>query len=595
MMDRSLQSGRIIRNTFYAQFLSYLIASLTATLGSLIDGVIIGQYFGVESIAAFGIVNPLILVLSLMGPILASGARSRFVWLIGSGKSREAQNVFSLSCILAGGVAAVVSVAAIALSGPIVFLLGARGNAASLLPMAQAYLIAIAIGMPFRSVMWILWAFVPIDNDRGLPIFASVVMTVSNVLLDFTVVFLGGGTFGLGLATSLSYLLAFLTLLFHFLKKNTFVRFSFKGISIKETKKMLEEGTPTAIHQLGNTARGIFMNHLLVIVAGTTAIASYSVYGHAESLMLPLAAGIADTVSAIVGILTGEEDRPMIKILFQTSVRASFLFTTLLAALFFLFAPQFASLFVKNDAEALRLSIRAVRAYAIGMPLHGLNLIYKDYLHGIGKIKLAAASGFLTECGFLILTASILVKYIGADAVWFAFPITQILMLVYFIVLIVVGSCRLGIRSGGIWNKMLLLPDRFDVKKENCLDRTVTTMKEVSELSCEVWNFCDAHGCDKRRRYMMSLAVEEMVGNVILHGFSKDTKLHSVDVRVMCKGDDYIIRIRDDCRIFDPVNRLKLYSDEDPSHHIGLRLTIKTAKKVRYTSVLKLNNLFIKV
>ena len=39
------------------------------------------------------------------------------------------------------------------------------------------------------------------------------------------------------------------------------------------------------------------------------------------------------------------------------------------------------------------------------------------------------------------------------------------------------------------------------------------------------------------------LAAEEMVVNVIDHGFSKDKKDHSVDVRVVCKNDEVILRI----------------------------------------------------
>ena len=93
----------------------------------------------------------------------------------------------------------------------------------------------------------------------------------------------------------------------------------------------------------------------------------------------------------------------------------------------------------------------------------------------------------------------------------------------------------------------------------------------------------------------MSLAIEEMTGNIIEHGFSKDNKPHSIDVRVMYKEGEYIIRIRDDCLIFDPVKQLELYSDDDPTHHIGLRMIIGTAMVVRYTNILKLNNLFIRV
>ena len=93
----------------------------------------------------------------------------------------------------------------------------------------------------------------------------------------------------------------------------------------------------------------------------------------------------------------------------------------------------------------------------------------------------------------------------------------------------------------------------------------------------------------------MSLAVEEMAGNVIEHGFTKDRKHHSIDVRVLKKDDEYILRIRDDCIIFDPVKQLELYSDDEPAHHLGLRMIIGMAKQVRHTSVLKLNNLLVRV
>ena len=92
----------------------------------------------------------------------------------------------------------------------------------------------------------------------------------------------------------------------------------------------------------------------------------------------------------------------------------------------------------------------------------------------------------------------------------------------------------------------------------------------------------------------MTLSVEEMVKNVVEHGFT-DGKHHSVNVRVLKKGDDYILRIRDDCLIFDPVKQLRLFSAEDRASHYGLRMITGLAKEVRYTCVLKLNNLVVRI
>ncbi len=140
----------------------------------------------------------------------------------------------------------------------------------------------------------------------------------------------------------------------------------------------------------------------------------------------------------------------------------------------------------------------------------------------------------------------------------------MLLMLLYYVALVEIENRRLGTRRKGLLNRILLQPDSFDVSEEDVLDITVTSMDEVVALSRAVWDFCDAHGCDPRRRFLLSLAVEEMAGNVIEHGFSQDRKHHSIDLRVISKGDDFILRIRDDCLIFDPVKQLELFSDDDP-------------------------------
>ena len=93
----------------------------------------------------------------------------------------------------------------------------------------------------------------------------------------------------------------------------------------------------------------------------------------------------------------------------------------------------------------------------------------------------------------------------------------------------------------------------------------------------------------------MALAVEEMCGNIIEHGFNKDKRDHSIDVRVLKKGDDYILRIRDNCLIFDPVKQLEMYSENDIMHHPGIRIIVGLSKEFRYTCILKLNNLLIRI
>ena len=556
----------------------------------------IGQYLGVDSMAAFGLVSPLMIVFSLFGALISAGARNRFTRLVGGGELERARGVFTLSVLLSVGLAALLMLGILLFSRQIAAALGATGNAASLLEKTRAYLMGIAVGLPAMNGMRILNAYMTLDNHRRLPVIASIVLSATDVLLDLAVVYLWhGNTFEMGLATSVSYYLTCLVLLTHFRRKQRLVAFRFRQLRWKEAGTILWKGLPMAVSRISNTVRSIFMNHLLAGVGSAGCIAAYSVHRQADTFLNPLTIGMADTVAIMTGILMGEEDRPMIKRLLKTSVRATFFVTLTAAAVFYLFSGVFASLFLKGDPEALVFGTRAARLYAVGMPFYGINIIYENYIQSVGRTKTAMLLGFLREAGFLMLSAQLLLPFVGADAAWVAFPVTQLLVFGITAIVISLARRKAQITGGDLWDRVSVLPKAFDVPEEDRMDQSITTMEQVAALSQQVWQFCDEHGCDSRRRYLMSLSVEEMAGNVIEHGFTKDKKRHSVDVRILKKGEDYIVRIRDNCVIFDPLQRLQLYSPDDPTHHMGLRMIVGTAKDVQYTSVLKLNNLVLRV
>ena len=569
--------------------------SLSSSVGSMVDGVVIGQFLGVESTAAFGIINPLMIAFSIIGAVVSAGARNRFTKLLGAGKTDQARKVFSLACALSTGIAAALMLFLIVFSGPVTRALGASKNTADLLPLARDYLIGISFGLPAMNLVRVLNGFMALDNDRNLPVISSIFLTVSDIVMDLVaVLFLHGNTLEMGIATSMSYYVALAVLLTHFRKKDIFLRFQFRGLPWKETAAILGKGMPSGVCRLGNTLRCIFMNRMLALIATSAAIAAYSVHRQADSFFNPVTIGMADTVALLAGILVGEEDRPGMKRLLSTSVHATFIITVGIAALIWLFAPQFASLYIKNNPEALRLAVTAVRCYAIGMPINGLNLIYLNYFQGIGKSFLASVSGFVCESGLLILSALALMPLLGADAVWWAFPISQFLVMCYYGIVVAIESRRIKIHREGLWNRVLLLPDSFDVTDVDKLDVTITGMNGVMQLTDAVWNFCERHGCDTNRRNHMVLSVEELAGNMIQHGFT-DSKPHCIEVRVLKKGDGYYVRFRNDCLIFDPVRQVQLLSDEDPTYHIGLRMIFAIARDIQYTCVLKLNNILVKI
>jgi anti-sigma regulatory factor (Ser/Thr protein kinase) len=86
-----------------------------------------------------------------------------------------------------------------------------------------------------------------------------------------------------------------------------------------------------------------------------------------------------------------------------------------------------------------------------------------------------------------------------------------------------------------------------------------------------------------------------MAGNVVDHGFRKDKKKHTVDVRVVYKDDSVLLRIKDDCIPFDPAERQKITYPDDPAKNIGIRMVYRMADDIQYQNMLGLNVLTIKI
>ena len=108
--------------------------------------------------------------------------------------------------------------------------------------------------------------------------------------------------------------------------------------------------------------------------------------------------------------------------------------------------------------------------------------------------------------------------------------------------------------------------------------------------------FCEENGFSKKTSMILSLCIEEMGGNIIRHGFS-DGRQHYIYLRILAKSDEVILRIRDDCKPFNPLEhyRMTVQDEENPAKNMGIRMVMKLCSSVQYLSTFGTNNLIIKI
>lgn len=108
--------------------------------------------------------------------------------------------------------------------------------------------------------------------------------------------------------------------------------------------------------------------------------------------------------------------------------------------------------------------------------------------------------------------------------------------------------------------------------------------------------FAMEHGADKKRARKYGLITEELSVFLAEHGFN-DGKEHNINMRLVSKDDDLIIRMRDDCKPMNLKDYYKLLqgSQDKKEEEINLAIILKMAKDVKYTATFGANNLIVRV
>ena len=564
--------------------------------GMLIDGIIISKFLGTDSMAAYGIVTPLFSIMTAISGVFATGSQVFCAKHLGAGRVGRAREVFSVCMYATFLIAVGIIVVLYLFCEPITFVMGARGTAAPLMPLCKDYLYGIAPGILPVLLLFIFNSLMRLDGDPNRVIWAVAAMTVFDIAGDLVnALIIHGGMLGMGISTAISYYIAIAIMLMHFRKKDIIFRFSMKDVHPADLGGILQTGAATAVGSVSTMLRNLILNNIMVAVAASTAVAALSVRNTLNTLFGSIMMGVGMTTAMISGIVYGEEDKHSAEHLLSVSIRYALIIGGIQAAAIFLFASPLVALFSsgKEDAEIMTVyAVRAMRFYAFGLPLYGINQVFVNYLQGISRLKLANIVSFIDNFLYVIVLSLLLTPALETDGVWLAYPVSE--ALVFLTVWIAARRERKALHKSSAG--LLFLPDVFGAPDEDIMEAAPKTTAEVSAVCAALADFCRARGASKKEALLIPLCVEEMANNIIQHGFSGDTKKHALELRVIKKPDAWVIRLRDDCIAFDPGKRAgTAFDPQDPAKHIGIRMIYGMASDIQYVNTMQLNNLIIKI
>ncbi len=560
-----------------------ILSALTVSLCLLIDNLMIGRYLGDEALSAYGLANPVLLVIGAVGSMLCAGAQVACGKSLGRGDKEETDVGYSSAIAFAAIFSLVFTVLVAVLRVPLAKVLGARGRDASLLHDTSTYMAGFVIGAPASMGALILVPFLQMAGQSNLLIAAVLGMTVSDVLFDYlNVAVFHGGMFGMGLASSLSYYVAVLIGGGYFLSKKCAFSFSRKRVQWRKVRELFVGGVPTVVGMASSVVLVFAVNKMLLADGGKAAVAAYAVINTIVNASNCISTGVGGVGLTLSGVLYNEEDRNGLSELLRLLSLWALALGVAVAGLLIVFAKPCVTLFMPVASESQTLAIAGLRLFAMGLIPCCMSNALRNCYQGTGRVFMMEVICAMANAVLPTLAALLMIKTVGVKGTWLYFVIAESLTLAGVGIYVWMKKGRVTLRPADV----LLLKDVFGVPEKDRLEASLTDLDGVMDFSRSAADFCLAHGGGQRLANHLALCVEEMGANIVSHGFRGKGK-NSLSIRLQVKNGRWTLRFRDDCREFDPVSHVEKNMDDS----LGIRLAMRMADEARYTYSMNLNNL----
>lgn len=579
----------VIEKAFFALLPMQIILIMISSINSIIDGIVVSNYVGPTALAVIALFMPIERTLTTINTIFLGGAQILCGQYIGKNQVRKSVGVFSTAVFFLVAIGLGITLTCVLFCGPIASLFVRDAVIAADL---RNYILGYAPGIVPMMLVPLLTAFLQMERQETRSYVAMCSMIVLNVVLDilFVSVF-HWGTLGLGLATAVGNISGLLILGSYYVFHDSAISFDRKEIHPEELKNVIHIGFPGAVSQLGQTVRALLLNTIMLTFVGNDGIAAFSAVCTFGSVYWAFSGGVSTAVRVLSSIYVGEEDRVGLHTIMKTALMPGLGLVCGVTALCVLCAPLFTVMFYGPDAGVVyRMTLIGFILLPLSAPFSCICTVFANYYQCLKRIKIVNILMLADGLVGAVLISYILTPILGMNGIWLG----QIGNGLLTTLIIFVYTVQFRKHRPTSISDLLVLEDGFGVPQEDKIDIEITDMNDVINLSESIVSFSRDHGIDKRRSMLAGLCVEEMAGNIVQHGFD-GKKAYNIDVRVIYKQDALLIRLKDNCRLFNPKEVQDLFDPQDVTHNIGLRIVSKIAQTMSYNNCLGINVLNITI
>ncbi len=402
------------------------IGILVMSLNILVDTIFVGNWIGPTAIAAINVVLPVSFFIAALGMAIGIGGSSIISRALGADNMVKALKTFGNQITLTVLVTLLFIIFGLFYIDDIVPAFGGKG---AIFEPARVYYRIVLYGVPILALCMMGNTVIRAEGKPKFAMYAMLFPSVGNLLLDvlFIKIF-DFGMAGAAWATTGSYMLCFLFILWFFLSKHSELKINIKhfGLDKPIVKEIGSLGFVTLSRQAIVSVTYLLMNNILYDLGGETSVTAYAIVGRMLMFALFPIYGITQGFLPIAGFNYGAEKYQRVRESINTAIKYAALLAAIVFVFLMIFPVEITKLFTQ-DAEVLKETPPAMRWVFAATPIIALQLIGAAYFQAVGKAIPALLLTLLRQGIFFIPLIFILPKFYGALGVWMAFPIADVL------------------------------------------------------------------------------------------------------------------------------------------------------------------------
>lgn len=399
--------------------LPMLIGNLFQQIYNMVDSIVVGKFISSDALAAVGATGPLLFLINGLAFGLSGGISIVVSQYFGAKDYIKVRKAFATATYIIIGAAIIMGLVGILSSRALLELLD---TPATIIETSEIYMkisFAGAIGIAcYNGMAGILRAL----GDSTTPLIFLIVASGLNVVFDllFVIVFQWGVP-GVAIATIIAQIVSAIGCIAYAYTKVKMLRMPWMEFRPDKEifMKCIRLGVPVALQ---NSLISVSMAALQGVINSynEVVIAANTVVNRIEQLVLQPGSSVGMALASFAGQNIGAGLPDRVKKGYKSAAIIIVTFSILMLPVMYFGGEYIMRLFTKQeDFEVVSTGIKAIRITSFFYPFVGMIFITRNFLSGVGDIKVPMIMG-ISEVIFRISLAYLFTALIGFRGIWWA-------------------------------------------------------------------------------------------------------------------------------------------------------------------------------